>query len=171
MDPQIEKALNLQINNELKAWYNYLAMATWFEALHLNGFAAFMESQAREEQSHAHRLFRYVLDRGGKVELAAISPPDQQFSSIEEVFTRSVEQEQSNTRSIYELYEVAKRQNDYATIAAVQWFLDEQVEEEKVMSEALGLIRFAGSDKAALLALNRQYADRPAESEADGEET
>ena len=169
MDPKIEKALNQQINNELKAWYNYLAMTAWFEALHLNGFAAFMEAQAREEQAHAHRLFRYVLDRGGKVELTAISPPEHQFSSIEEVFSRSFEQEQSNTRSIYELYEVAKGLDDYATIAAVQWFLDEQVEEEKVMSEALGLIRFAGSDKAALLALNRQYGDRPAQDKQEAE--
>ncbi len=163
LDPAIEKALNQQINNELKAWYSYLAMSAYFDIIHLNGFAAFMDNQAREEQTHAHRLFRYVLDRGGKVELQTISPPEDDFASVAAAFQKAFESERANTRSIHELYELARTKNDYSTIAALQWFLDEQVEEEKTMSEALGLVQFAGDDKSALLALNRQFGERPAE--------
>ena len=76
------------------------------------------------------------------------------------MFERSVEQEKENTRAIYVLYEQAKEVSDYATVAHLQWFLDEQVEEERTMTEATGLLRFAGDDKSALLALNRDFGQR-----------
>jgi len=157
MNPKIEQALNQQINNELAAWYNYLAMSAFCNELHLSGFATFMDSQSREEQTHAHRLIQYVLDRDGKVDLKPISSPPQKFGSIKEMFAAAVKQEKANTKAIYELYDVAKEVNDYATTSALKWFLDEQVEEEKVMTDALGLIEFAGDDKSALLTLNNQF--------------
>jgi ferritin len=166
LEPKIEQALNQQINNELAAWYNYLAMSAYCNELHLGGFASFMDSQSREEQAHAHRLFQYVLDRGANVELRPISPPKQSFRSIRDMFKSAVDQEIANTKAIYEVYELAKSVNDYATIAALQWFLDEQVEEEKVMKDALGLVEFAGEDKSALLTLNTQFGNtRPAAKE------
>jgi ferritin len=159
-DSDIQKALNNQINKELEAWYNYLAMSAFFHRSHLNGFAAFMNEQALEEQTHANRLISYVLDRGGEVDLQAIQSPNKSFGSALEVFSRALEQEEANTKAIYELYELAKDRNDYSTVAALQWFLDEQVEEEKVMGESLGLVRFAGEDKSALLSLNREFGQR-----------
>jgi len=159
-DTDIQKALNNQIRKELEAWYGYLAMSAFFHRLHLNGFAAFMNEQALEEQTHAHRLISYVLDRGGEVDLQAIQSPNQSYESALDVFTRAVEQEQANTKAIYKLYELSKNRNDYSTVAALQWFLDEQVEEEKVMGESLGLVRFAGEDKSALLSLNREFGQR-----------
>lgn len=169
LDARLEKALSLQINNELQAWYTYLSMAAYCDALHFTGFAAFMEAQSREEQTHAHRLIRYVLDRGGRVDLAAISPPKSEFGTLLDLFRQSMAQERENTLAIYKLYEIAREANDYATIAALQWFLDEQVEEEKSMGEALGLLQFAGDDKSALLALNQQFGTRRVErgGEAD----
>jgi ferritin len=160
LDSSIEKALNQQINNELKAWYTYLAMSAYFDGLHLGGFASFMENQAREEQTHAHRLFRYLLDRSGNIDLQPIASPRDTYKSVQGVFEKAVESEQANTKAIHELYEVARAKNDYATIAALQWFLDEQVEEEKLMTQSLGLVRFAGDDKSALLALNGQFGKR-----------
>jgi ferritin len=157
LDAALVKALNEQIHKELEAWYTYLAMAAWCEAQYFNGYASFMDAQSREEQAHAHRLIRYVLDRGADIVLKSISPPPREFGSLLELFTKSREQERANTRAIYELYELAKEKNDYATVAALQWFLDEQVEEEKVMDEALGLLRFAGDDRSAILALNDRY--------------
>ena len=157
IDPKLEKAISDQINMELHAWYAYLSMSAYCKKLNLNGFASFMDGHAREEQAHAHRLMNYVMDRDGTVTLQAISAPQEGFSSLLDVFERSVEQERANTKSIYELYELAKQVNDYSTVAALQWFLDEQVEEEKVMTEALGLMKFAGEDKSALLALNNQF--------------
>lgn len=160
LDPKLESALNQHINRELAAWYSYLAMSAYFDGLHLSGFASFMDAQAREEQTHAHRLFRYVLDRGGNVELPVIASPSQNYGSVREAFAAALENERSNTRAIYELYETAKDVNDYATVAALQWFLDEQVEEEKTMDEILGLVEFAGDDKSALLTLNREVGTR-----------
>jgi len=160
IDPKLEKALNAQINLELQAWYSYLSMAAFCKTRNLNGFGSFMEGHAREEQAHAHRLMNYVLDRGGRVSLQAISAPDAEFGSLLEIFVKAVEQEKKNTRAIYELYDLAKGANDYSTVAALQWFLDEQVEEEKVMTEALGLMQFAGDDKGALLALNLQFGQQ-----------
>ena len=160
IDARLEQALNQQINKELHAWYTYLSMAAFCDAMHLTGFAAFLEAQAREEQVHAHRLIRYVLDREGKVALAPISAPASEYTSLLDIFSASLEQERSNTRAIYELYDQAKALNDYATVAALQFFLDEQVEEEKTMSDPLGLLRFAGDDKSALLALNREFGQR-----------
>ena len=168
MNSKLEKALNQQINKELVAWYNYLAMAAYFDEMHLDGFAVFMDAQSREEQAHAHRLIRYMLDRGGRVELQTISPPKQEFTSIRDVFHKSLEQEKSNTTAIYELYELAREINDYATVSALQWYLDEQVEEEKLMSDAVGLLEFAGDDKSALLALNHQFAQRKVEQPTEG---
>jgi ferritin len=164
LDPKLEKALNDQINKELQAWYAYLSMAAFCDTMHLTGFAAFMEAQSREEQVHAHRLIRYVLDRGGRVDLLPISPPRDTYKGILDIFTTSLDQERGNTRAIYELYDLAKGLNDYATVAHLQWFLDEQVEEEKVMSDAVGLLKFAGDDKSALLSLNREFGARKPEA-------
>lgn len=160
LDPAIEKALNQQINNELKAWYNYLAMSAYFDGLNLSGFAGFMDAQAQEEQTHAHRLFRYVLDRGGRVELQTISPPSDDISSITDAFHKAVASEKTNTRAIHELYELARKCNDYATIAALQWFLDEQVEEEKIFEDVLSRLDRAGDDAGALFILDQQLGSR-----------
>ena len=166
IDRKLENALNDQINKELHAWYSYLSKSAYWRTRNLNGFATFMEGHAREEQAHAQRLINYVLDRGGKVVLQSISAPDTEFSSLLDTFVKSMEQEKENTRAIYELYDLAKSINDYSTVAALQWFLDEQVEEEKVMTEALGLMQFAGDDKGALLALNQQFGQQAAAAAA-----
>ena len=171
IDPKLAKALNQQINKELQAWYAYLSMAAYCDTLHLAGFAAFMDGQSREEQDHAHRLIRYQLDRGGRVELQAISAPPAGFHSLLDIFTVSLEQERANTRALYELYDLARELNDYATVSHLQWFLDEQVEEEKVMTEALGLMQFAGDDKGALLALNQQFGQQAAAEAAKPEKS
>jgi ferritin len=162
IDAKLEKALNDQINMELNAWYSYLSMAAYCKGRNLNGFGAFMEGHAVEEQAHAHRLMNYVLDRGGRVNLQAISAPEAKFDSLLDIFNKAVDQEKKNTRAIYELYDLAKGINDLSTVAALGWFLDEQVEEEKVMTEALGLMQFAGDDKGALLQLNQQFGRQAA---------
>lgn len=164
LDKAIESALNQQINNELRAWYEYLFMSAQLDTMHFKGFASFMEAQAREEQEHAHRVLRYLLDREGTLDLAAIGKPSGKFDTVEEIFRRAVESERGNTKAIHDLYELAREKGDYATLAFLQWFVDEQVEEEKIMGDALGLIEFAGNDKSALLTLNREFGERRAEN-------
>ena len=158
MDVSIEKAINRQINNELEASYTYLAMAAYFDKQNLTGFSAFMERQSNEELGHAQRLFRYVLARNGNVELEAINKPQKAYGTVQDAFALSLERERENTESIYNLYELTRTKHDYGTLSHLQWFLDEQVEEEKVMGDILGRLELAGNDKAALLILDDQMA-------------
>ena len=166
IEAKIESAINQQINHEMTAAYNYLAMVVYFEQINLAGFAFWMRKQHEEELERASKLFQYLLDRGGKVDLGAIPKPSAEFASVAHVFEAALKMEQANTASINEVYALAKDVNDYATLSHLQWFLDEQVEEEKTMDETLGLVRFAGDDKSALLTLNNQMAKRPDEGEA-----
>ncbi len=163
IDPKIQAAINQQINHEMTAAYNYLAMVVYFDQINLSGFAFWMRKQHEEELAHASKLFQYLSDRGGTVELQAIPKPSAQFDSVAHVFQAALAMEQANTASINSVYALAKEINDYATLSHLQWFLDEQVEEEKTMEETLGLIRFAADDKSALLTLNNQMANRPTE--------
>ena len=168
IDPEIEKAINSQINQELGAAHNYLAMSAYFDAKNLDGFATWMRVQHEEEQAHAMRLFRYLLDRGGKLDLDSIAKPVAEFESTMEVFKKALSQEVSNTKSINNLYELATLHNDHATKSHLQWFLDEQVEEESTIEEIIGLLELAGSDTSALLFLNDKLGSRQPEEVPEG---
>ncbi len=163
MDVKIEQALNAQINLEFSASYSYLAMALYMDAKHLSGFASWMIKQSDEERAHGRRLLRYMLDRSGNVELESVPKPQVEYGSINEVFEMSLEQEKSNTVSINKLYALARDLNDYATQAHLQWFLDEQVEEEKSILDILGRLELAGDDKTALLILDEYLGSRSPE--------
>jgi ferritin len=163
LSKKIEVALNRQINQEMAGAYSYLAMAGFFEAKKLAGFASWMHAQRAEELEHAMRLFRYVLDRGGQIDLASVEKPRHHYTGVREAFETALELEQLNTKGINELYAMAVAENDYATQSHLQWFVDEQVEEEKSVEEVLGLLGVAGDDKSALLVLNRQLAERKQE--------
>ncbi len=162
--PEIETAINSQINQELTAAHTYLGMAAHFDAINLNGFSHWMSLQHDEEKEHAKRLFSYLLDRGGKVELGAIPAPDFGSGNHVTLFQVALTQEQGNTASINQLYELATTHNDHATKSHLQWFIDEQVEEEASIEEILGHLELAGSDTAALLYLNDKLGKRQAEA-------
>lgn len=159
---EVERALAGQINQELTAAYTYLAMAAWFDRQSLDGFAHWMQLQYQEETAHGMRLFRYLLDRGGRLELEGIGKPRTEYDSVREVFEAALRQEQENTRSINALYELAGQLNDFATISHLQWFLDEQVEEEKSIEDILALLERAGGEPSALLYLNDKMGARAA---------
>lgn len=165
---QIEAALNLQINNEMSAAYNYLNMMAHFEHLNLAGFAKWMGVQRSEELAHAQRLIQYVLDRGGQIDLAAVAKPATDFKNVHDVFARALVMEKENTASIDELYRLANELNDYATLSHLQWFLDEQVEEEKAFDEISSLLELAGDDRSALLMLNEKLGARAAGEDVAG---
>ncbi len=163
LSSQVETALNRQINHELAAALNYMAMTAFFEQTNLAGFAHFMLLQYEEELQHARRLFTYLLDRGGTVDLSAVEKPKADYNSTAEVFQTALQQEEANTAAINELYALAREVNDFATLSHLQWFLDEQVEEEKLMGETLALVELVGDDKGALLVLNQQLGARTSE--------
>lgn len=160
MDAKIERALNKQINMEYSASYIYLGMALYMDTEHLPGFASWMVSQSDEERTHARRLLRYMLDRNGDVGLESIPKPKVEYDSVKAVFEASLEQEKNNTQSINDLYSLASELNDYATQAHLQWFLDEQVEEEKSIIDILGRLELAGNDQTALLILDQSLGSR-----------
>ena len=164
LSEKIETALNQQINHEMAAAYSYLAMAGHFERLNLTGFASWMLQQRSEELTHAMRLFKYLLDRGGKLDLAAVEKPQGEFGTIREVFEKALDLEKLNTKAINELYKLAVEERDYTTETELQWFLTEQVEEEKTIDEIISLLDFAEEEKSAVLVLNRQLAERTQES-------
>ncbi len=157
---ELQDALNDQINQEFSASYNYLGMAIHFDAQKLDGFANWMQLQHVEEQAHGMRLLRYLQDRGGRVVLADIKIPKCDFKIPLEAFQIALKQEVSNTASINNLYELATKLNDHATKSHLQWYLDEQVEEEKSVEDVIALLERIGNDTAGLLYLNDKLGQR-----------
>lgn len=164
INTDIEKAINDQINQELSAAYVYLGMSAYFEEENLAGFASWCVVQFEEEQQHAMRLLKYLQDREGRVRLESIDAPRSDYSSPLEVFQSAQAQERANTKSINELYERASALNDHATISHLQWFVDEQVEEEKSVGEIVSLVERAGPDVSAILYLDDKLGARSAGS-------
>lgn len=168
LTPRMAEALNKQINIEFQAFYSYLALSAWFEDQNLSGFASWFKAQGAEEKNiHAMKLFDYVNDRDGRVCLEAIPKPRSEFGNTADALDYAFQIEQNNTHSIHELYQLAQQEKDLSTASMLKWFIDEQVEEEKMVNEVRKLHRLAGEDRAALLVLNQQLGQR---STAGGEE-
>ena len=162
----VQDAINEQINQELYSAYTYLSMSAYCESTNLTGFANWMRMQSREEVAHAMRLYDYVVDRGGRVFLKAIDAPPVDFRSPLDVMQQTLEHEQHVTALIEKLYEVALKETDYATQAALQWFITEQVEEEKNASAIVEQLRMVGDNRTALLMLDMELGKRGAAAEA-----
>ena len=163
INTDLQKAINQQINQEITAAYKYLGMSAYFNQENLSGFAHWCLAQYKEELEHALRLLHYLLDREGQVQLEPIEAASTEYSSVIEVFKTALAQEKKNTQSIDELYKRASALSDHATISHLQWFVDEQVEEEKNVGEALALVERAGTDANAILYLNDKFGSRPME--------
>jgi ferritin len=160
LSPKMQDAFNGQITKEFYASHLYLAMSAYFEALNLKGFAHWMRVQSDEEREHALKLFDFILDRGGSVELGAVEQPPSEFGSPVEIFQASLAHERRVTAWINELYAHAAAENDYASQVFLQWFIDEQVEEEANASEMIDRLHMAGDNKAALLMLDTEMKSR-----------
>ncbi len=163
----IQGAINAQINREFFAAYLYLGMMTYFESRSLPGFGHWMRLQAREEVAHAMKLVDFLLDRGADVELHAIDRPGREFESPLAVMRAALEHERKVTASIHALYAMAVEQNDYPAQVLMQWFVSEQVEEEKSASEIVDQLEFAGGSASALLVLDDRLARRQGETGED----
>ena len=160
MSQVVVDALNQQINNELGASYEYLAMSAWCEGQTLQGAAKWLRLQSQEEYGHAMKLHDFVLARGGHVELKALPAPTQSFKSLHDIFDKVLKQEQVVSEQIDTLYALAFKEKAYAATVELQWFLTEQVEEEKTAREIVAKFRLVKNDPAALLDLDRELASR-----------
>jgi ferritin len=155
LDAKVESALNDQINHELASAYLYLSMAAHFEAKNLPGSAKWMRRQAEEEQAHAMKIFDFVNDRDGRVRLQALAQPPVDFKSTLDVWERTLAHEQKVSGLIHALYALAIESKDYPTQAIMQWFVTEQVEEEKTARTILEQVRKIGEASSAIFFLDR----------------
>jgi ferritin len=157
---KIETAFNEQIREELESAYIYLSMAAYFEAENLPGMAHWMRAQSQEEVEHAMKFFEHITERGGRVQLKALSAPPVDFGGALDAFQKALEHEQHITRRIHDLYRLSTEENDYASLSMLQWFIDEQVEEEANVGQAVEMLKLAGDKGHALLMMDRQLAQR-----------
>lgn len=157
---KLQKELNKQMNNEFFAEYEYLSMAAYFHAMNLDGIANYFHVQAQEEHFHALKIFHFVLDKGGKVELQQIAKPDVTFKSPVDVFEKALSHEKKVTKSINDLMDEAIKENDHAVNSFLKWYVDEQVEEESSASKALGKMQIVGGKGEGLLFLDQEFAQR-----------
>src|SRR5262249_22045562 len=139
----------------------YLGMSAHFEDSPYLGFAKWMRMQSSEEHVHAMKLFDFLRERNVTVELSAIDAPKTKYGPHPlEVFEVALAQEQGVTRQINHLYELALTEKDYSTLQFLTWFLQEQVEEENIVSDIIDRLRLAGDNAAALLRLDSEAARR-----------
>lgn len=160
MDKQIEKLWQDQVKNEWYSAYLYLSMAAYFESINLEGFANWMFKQAAEEQEHGKKMFDFLLDRGVKVVLQAIAQPPADFASPQEIFEKTLEHEQKVTALINAIADCADKVNDRPSKVFIQWFISEQVEEEKNASRILDLLKKIPPNSAGIFQLDHQLAKR-----------
>ena len=169
LNAQLEQALNEQMNSELYSAHLYLSMAAYFETETLPGFAHWMRIQHQEEVSHALRIFDYINDRDGRAVINSIAQPPTEFESVHSAMEMTLDHERSVTAMIEDLYRVAQDHKDYATHVLLEWFIEEQVEEEKSARDIVDHLKRIGADGTGLLILDARLADRTAEAEPAAE--
>jgi ferritin len=166
MPDELAKAFNAQITMELASSVAYLQMSAHFEGENLTGMATWMRTQSQEEKQHADRFIDFVLDRGNAVEIGVIDAPPSSFDSITAVFGAALAHEQAVTQSIHDLYRLATDVGDLASFPLLQWFINEQNEEEATVETILERIRRAGTESSAVLLLDTELGGRTSGPEA-----
>lgn len=163
MNKKVVDIINSQINHEFYSAYFYLSMAAHCDSQNLPGMAKWLTMQAGEEQEHALKFFNYLLERGEKVTLQAIAQPPVTFGKPVEIFKQVYEHEQKVTALINGIYEAALAEKDYPTQILCQWFINEQVEEEKNASTILDLLTKVGDNIGALYQYDSVLGHRAAD--------
>ncbi len=160
INKSLQDAMNDQINKELYSSYLYLSMAAFLEEKNLPGFAHWMRIQEAEEREHAMKFYDYMVERGGRVTLKAIDAPKTEWKSTLELAEEVAAHEAMVTASIYSLYELALKEKDYPTQIMLQWFISEQVEEEKNAAEIVSNLKLIEDRGTAILMLDHRLAKR-----------
>ncbi len=159
LNKKMQDAINDQINFELYSAYIYLAMSAYFESINLKGMANWMRVQVMEEQSHAKKFYSFITDRGGRVVLSPIGDPGQNWKSPIDAFEEALKHENKVTARIGKLMELAYEIKDHASASFLQWFVDEQVEEESNVDAIIQSLKLAG-DSAGLFMVDKDLATR-----------
>jgi ferritin len=160
LNKEVEVVLNNQINMEFWSAFLYLSMSAWFEHQGLKGFANWMRVQYQEENTHALKLYDYVLNRAGKVHLKPIDAVATEWKSILEVAKESYKHELKVTEAINNCYEIALAEKDHATASMLQWFIDEQTEEESNVLTIIDQLNLIGENGQAIYLLDKELSAR-----------
>lgn len=157
---KLQDAINYQINRELFSEYYYLSMASYFNSTGLSGFENFFLIQVEEERFHAMKMYNFLNERGGRVCLQAIEAPKTEFKSPIEVFELAYDHEKLVSKLINELMDLAIKENDHAAKNHLNWFVEEQVEEEASMDTILNKLKLIGGEGHGLLMLDNELSNR-----------
>lgn len=160
INKKVEAAINKQINAEIYSAYLYLSMNAYFSSVNLMGFANWMRIQALEELSHADKFYGFIVSRGGRVKLEAIAGPPAQWKSTLSVFDEVLKHEQKVTGLINDLVDLSLKEKDHATNSMLNWFVDEQVEEESNAENIIHQLKLMGESGHGIYMLDRELAQR-----------
>ncbi|MBD3220032.1 ferritin [bacterium] len=166
---KMHQALNDQLQAEFFSAYLYLSMAAYFEDEGLEGMANWMTIQFQEEQTHAMKFYRYIIERGGRVELQALEKPQKDWPSPLAVFEEAFEHEKMISGRINDLAELAIAEKDHATHNMLQWFIAEQVEEEAAVDTIVNQLKMVGDQGHGLFMIDREMRGRTFVDETQGE--
>ena len=158
----MEKELLSQLNAEFYSAYLYLAMSAYCSKMEFNGAARWLKLQYDEEIGHATKIYNYLVDQGVHVVLDAINQPPSEFGTVLDVFTSSLEHEQKMSELLNVLSDKALREKDHATYNLLQWFVNEQVEEEATVGEIISKLKLVKEDGYGLLMVDNELGSRPA---------
>lgn len=157
MSEKVFKALNEQVGHEFFSANLYLAIASYFENIPLEGMSKWFVKQAEEEREHGMKIYQFLLDRNQHVDLPAIEKPRRDFSSVKEAFEAALKHEEKVTHWIHQIYDLAIAEGDHATRVFMHWFIEEQVEEEKNAQDNFDQAVLAGDNWAALFVLDQNF--------------
>lgn len=155
---KIQKALNDQIMREEQSSRIYLAMASWCETNGFQGAADFLYGHSDEERMHQLKLVHYLNDRGGYATLQKLDETKSEFKSLQDIFEAILEHEKYITGCINDIYELCLKEKDYTTGNFIQWYINEQIEEESLVNTVLDKMKLAGNDKAGLFHIDKELA-------------
>lgn len=158
----MEKSLSDQLNHELYSAYLYLAMAAYAAHIDFNGAASWFKRQHEEEQMHATKIYNYLIEQGVRVILNEVSAPPSEFGTILELFEASLAHEQLMTARLNEVSDESLKEKDHATYNLLQWYVNEQVEEEASISGIISKIKLVKNDGYGLLMIDNELGSRPA---------
>ena len=157
---KIAKLINEQITHEQYAAQYYLSMSAWFSAQDLDGIANYFRVQSKEEMMHAEKMFDFLNDVGGEIIIGAIDKPPHKFSNAIEIFEKALEHEKIVTKSIFNIVKNANEEGDFATVSFMQWFINEQVEEEASASQLVTKIKMVSDNPSALYLFDQELSQR-----------
>lgn len=160
LNKNIEKLLNEQITKEFFSSHLYLSMAAYFADKSLNGYSHWYVIQAQEEREHAMLIYDYILRTGGKVSITGFDSPKTDFESISNALKETLAHEEFITQSIYDIVDAAQQEKDFKTTKFLDWFVNEQVEEEENVTDIIAKYELMGTDGKGLYMLDNELASR-----------